>query len=132
MKPARVAALIGNRALEARLAGAAAARAWFRRLSRLEAELRAGFAAVVEALAAAARGQDAVNESTEKAMKETFGSTCHGAGRVLSRHQAIKKAKGRAIWREMEDKHGKRRYTSPTHVVRAFAQALVELDEEAS
>ncbi len=41
---------------------------------------------------------------TEKAMEETFGSTCHGAGRILSRHQAIKKAKGRAIWREMEDK----------------------------
>ncbi len=40
---------------------------------------------------------------TEKAMQDTFGSTCHGAGRVLSRHQAIKKAKGRAIWREMED-----------------------------
>ncbi len=41
---------------------------------------------------------------TEKAMQETFGSTCHGAGRVMSRHQAIKRAKGRAIWREMEDK----------------------------
>jgi tRNA-splicing ligase RtcB (3'-phosphate/5'-hydroxy nucleic acid ligase) len=41
---------------------------------------------------------------TEKAMKETFGSTCHGAGRLMSRHQAMKKAKGRAIWREMEDK----------------------------
>ena len=40
---------------------------------------------------------------TEKAMEETFGSTCHGAGRVMSRHQAIKQAKGRAIWREMED-----------------------------
>ncbi len=41
---------------------------------------------------------------TEKAMHETFGSTCHGAGRVMSRHQAIRKAKGRAIWRELEDK----------------------------
>ena len=41
---------------------------------------------------------------TEKAMQETFGSTCHGAGRVMSRHQALKRAKGRAIWREMEDK----------------------------
>jgi tRNA-splicing ligase RtcB len=40
---------------------------------------------------------------TEKGMQESFGSTCHGAGRVMSRHQAIKKAKGRAIWREMED-----------------------------
>ncbi len=41
---------------------------------------------------------------TEKAMEETFGSTCHGAGRVMSRHQAIKAAKGRAIVRELEDK----------------------------
>jgi tRNA-splicing ligase RtcB len=41
---------------------------------------------------------------TDKAMNETFGSTCHGAGRVMSRHQAIKRAKGRAIWRELEDK----------------------------
>ena len=41
---------------------------------------------------------------TEKAMIETFGSTCHGAGRLMSRHQAIKKAKGRKIWREMEEK----------------------------
>jgi tRNA-splicing ligase RtcB len=42
---------------------------------------------------------------TEKGMQESFGSTCHGAGRVMSRHQAIKKAKGRSIWREMEE-HG--------------------------
>jgi tRNA-splicing ligase RtcB len=41
---------------------------------------------------------------TEKAMEDTFGSTCHGAGRVMSRHQAIRAAKGRAIWRELEDK----------------------------
>lgn len=41
---------------------------------------------------------------TERAMSETFGSTCHGAGRLLSRHQAIRQARGRAIWREMEDR----------------------------
>ncbi|MBW1916220.1 MAG: RtcB family protein [Deltaproteobacteria bacterium] len=41
---------------------------------------------------------------TTKSMKESFGSTCHGAGRALSRNQAVKKAKGRAIWREMEDR----------------------------
>ena len=41
---------------------------------------------------------------TERAMEETFGSTCHGAGRVMSRHQAVKAAKGRAIVRELEDK----------------------------
>ncbi len=41
---------------------------------------------------------------TERAMEETFGSTCHGAGRLLSRHQAQKTAKGRAILQELEDK----------------------------
>ena len=40
---------------------------------------------------------------SEQAMVETFGSTCHGAGRVMSRKQAVKKAKGRAIIRELED-----------------------------
>jgi tRNA-splicing ligase RtcB len=38
------------------------------------------------------------------AMVQSFGSCCHGAGRVLSRSKAIKKAKGRAISRELEDK----------------------------
>lgn len=38
------------------------------------------------------------------AMAQSFGSTCHGAGRVLSRSKAIKMAKGRAIHRELEDK----------------------------
>ncbi|MDK2896437.1 MAG: hypothetical protein PWP04_557, partial [Candidatus Atribacteria bacterium] len=41
---------------------------------------------------------------TELAMKETFGSTCHGAGRVLSRAQATKKSKGRDIRQELEEK----------------------------
>ncbi len=39
----------------------------------------------------------------EGAMKQSFGSCCHGAGRALSRTQALKKAKGRAIHRELED-----------------------------
>jgi tRNA-splicing ligase RtcB len=41
---------------------------------------------------------------TQKAMEETFGSTCHGAGRVLSRAAAIKASRGRSIRREMEDR----------------------------
>jgi tRNA-splicing ligase RtcB len=38
---------------------------------------------------------------TEVAMRETFGSTCHGAGRLLSRTAAVKAAKGRRIDREL-------------------------------
>jgi tRNA-splicing ligase RtcB len=41
---------------------------------------------------------------TDTAMKETFGSTCHGAGRMMSRHQAQKVAGGRAVVRELEDR----------------------------
>jgi len=43
---------------------------------------------------------------TKGAMEETFGSTCHGAGRLLSRAAAVKAARGRSIEREMEDIHG--------------------------
>jgi tRNA-splicing ligase RtcB len=38
---------------------------------------------------------------TEVAMRETFGSTCHGAGRLLSRTAAVKAARGRRIDREL-------------------------------
>lgn len=41
---------------------------------------------------------------THKAFAESFGSTCHGAGRVLSRKAAQKAGKGRSIQRELEDK----------------------------
>jgi tRNA-splicing ligase RtcB len=38
---------------------------------------------------------------TEGAFAETFGSTCHGAGRVLSRHASKKEARGRNIEAEL-------------------------------
>jgi len=34
---------------------------------------------------------------TEGAMSETFGSTCHGAGRVKSRKQALKAGRGKDL-----------------------------------
>ncbi len=42
---------------------------------------------------------------TETAMKETFGSTCHGAGRVMSRKKATAKFNAGQIKRELAD-HG--------------------------
>jgi len=41
---------------------------------------------------------------TRKALEETFGSTCHGAGRELSRAAAIRTARGRSIVRELKEK----------------------------
>ena len=38
------------------------------------------------------------------AMEQTFGSACHGAGRVMSRKQAIQSARGRSIKAELRRK----------------------------
>ena len=37
------------------------------------------------------------------AMTQTWGTTCHGAGRVLSRRKALELTKGRTIHRDLED-----------------------------
>jgi len=39
---------------------------------------------------------------TALASQETFGSACHGAGRMMSRNQALKAARGRSIGRELQ------------------------------
>jgi tRNA-splicing ligase RtcB len=39
---------------------------------------------------------------TARALADTFGSACHGAGRRMSRAQATRAAKGRSLLREME------------------------------
>jgi tRNA-splicing ligase RtcB len=41
---------------------------------------------------------------TARAMDDTFGSTCHGAGRLMSRHEAKRRSKGRHLIREMAER----------------------------
>jgi 2-aminoethylphosphonate-pyruvate transaminase len=62
-----------------------------------------------------------------------------GFGFVIARRTVLEKTCGQARslsldlydqWRTMEDHGGKWRFTSPTHVVRAFSQALSELAAE--
>ncbi len=62
-----------------------------------------------------------------------------GFGFVIARREAMQQIAGRARslsldlydqWQCMEEHNGKWRFTSPTHVVRAFAQALNELEQE--
>ncbi len=62
-----------------------------------------------------------------------------GFGFVIAKHDDMEATKGWARslsldlwdqWQEMENKGGKWRYTSPTHVVLAFAQALKEFEDE--
>ena len=40
---------------------------------------------------------------TQRAYEETWGSTCHGAGRLMSRHAALKSARGRDIAKELAE-----------------------------
>lgn len=62
-----------------------------------------------------------------------------GFGFVVARRETLESCEGFARshsldlfdqWRVMEEGKGKWRFTSPTHVVRAFAKALEELEEE--
>lgn len=41
---------------------------------------------------------------TERAMSETFGSSCHGAGRLMSRKKARTAAKGRKLQQELSER----------------------------
>jgi tRNA-splicing ligase RtcB len=45
-----------------------------------------------------------VLKGTDKAMEETFGSTCHGAGRVMSRQAATRKFWGETVISELQSK----------------------------
>jgi 2-aminoethylphosphonate-pyruvate transaminase len=62
-----------------------------------------------------------------------------GFGFIIAKKETLLKCKGQARslsldlydqWNTMEKDKGKWRYTSPTHVVRAFHQAMIELEEE--
>jgi tRNA-splicing ligase RtcB len=66
---------------------------------------------------------------TDQAMGETFGSTCHGAGRVMSRHQATKTAKGRSIERELADKGIYLRASSRATVVEEMPEAYKDVSQ---
>jgi tRNA-splicing ligase RtcB len=41
---------------------------------------------------------------TEKGMRASFGSACHGAGRSMSRHQALKQWNGKQVVAELESR----------------------------
>ena len=71
------------------------------------------------------------------AMEETFGSTCHGAGRRMSRTKAKKESKGRDLLKEMEDQGVIVRATGMRTVAEEMAHAykdvadVVQVMEEA-
>ena len=79
-------------------------------------------------------GVDCVVSSSNKCVQGVPGFSF-----VICRRDLLEQSEGQARslsmdlfdqWKTMEHNHGKWRFTSPTHVVRAFYQALQELEEE--
>ena len=66
---------------------------------------------------------------TQKAMDNTFGSTCHGAGRVLSRTAAKKASRGRAIQRELEDEGILVRWTGRSTLAEEMPDAYKDISQ---
>jgi tRNA-splicing ligase RtcB len=66
---------------------------------------------------------------SEGAMAATFGSTCHGAGRVLSRQAAQKVARGRRIAEELEAKGIIARARSREGLAEEHSEAYKDVDD---
>jgi len=66
---------------------------------------------------------------TPNAMTETFGSTCHGAGRRLSRKAAKRASKGRSIYRELEDRGILVRWTGRSTLAEEMPDAYKDVSQ---
>ncbi|MBN1699791.1 MAG: RtcB family protein [Spirochaetales bacterium] len=65
---------------------------------------------------------------TEKAMTESFGSSCHGAGRSMSRHASLKKYRGQRIKEELEKTGKALRSTHPKILAEEAPGAYKDID----
>jgi tRNA-splicing ligase RtcB len=65
---------------------------------------------------------------TSAGMERTFGSTCHGAGRVMSRHQAKREVRGETLRRELESEGIHIRAGSMAGLAEEAPQAYKDVD----
>ncbi len=66
---------------------------------------------------------------TAQAMKQTFGTTCHGAGRVLSRKAAMKQVNGRDLQAQLKHKGILVRSVSYKGLAEEAPQAYKDVDD---
>ncbi len=66
---------------------------------------------------------------TKKAEAETFGSTCHGAGRVKSRHEAIHTVNLDQLIKELKEKGIEVRATGKKTIVEEAPSAYKDIDQ---
>ncbi len=66
---------------------------------------------------------------TKKAEEETFGTTCHGAGRVKSRHEALRTINIDRLIRQLKDKNIEVRATGKRTIVEEAPEVYKNVDE---
>ncbi|OYT54052.1 MAG: RNA-splicing ligase RtcB [Candidatus Altiarchaeales archaeon ex4484_2] len=66
---------------------------------------------------------------TKKGLEETFGSTCHGAGRIMSRRKAIKSFQGSELKRELESRGIFVKATHPKMLAEEAPKAYKDVDD---
>lgn len=66
---------------------------------------------------------------TEKSMQESFGSTAHGAGRLMSRNEAIRRYRGETVVKELESKGIFVRGASKSGIAEEAPEAYKDVDE---
>jgi tRNA-splicing ligase RtcB len=66
---------------------------------------------------------------THEAEQLSFGSTAHGAGRVMSRHEAIRRFRGEKIKQDLESRGIELKFTSWKGVAEEASQAYKDVDE---
>jgi len=66
---------------------------------------------------------------TEKGMEESFGSVCHGAGRTMSRHNAMQKKSGEQVKQELEAKGEVVKALSIKGLAEEMPEAYKDIDE---
>ena len=66
---------------------------------------------------------------TEKGLDETFGSVAHGAGRVMSRHEAMRRKRGEQVKKELEAKGELIRGASLSGLAEEMPEAYKDVDE---
>lgn len=70
-----------------------------------------------------------VMSGIKRELDQTFASACHGAGRVLSRNEALRKTKGRAIERELQDRDIYSRAAGRKTMREEFPEAYKNIEE---
>lgn len=66
---------------------------------------------------------------TDRALQETFGSTCHGAGRIMSRHAAKKAARGHDVTAELAEMGVTVKGAGRATLVEEIPQAYKDVEE---